>query len=183
MSDTQWPRYLVFEQISIDQPHMLAGSVHAPDGEMALLNARDVFVRRPQVVSLWVARDDSVSSATVEELAANPEWLNEKAAGDRLSYMVFTKVGHKGTHKHAGDVLAGSAGDALRQAVHRFDDQKIVVWWVLPERSVTRSTPEDIALMFEQAETKHFRHQSDFHVKAMMAKIRQEAAKSGGEQP
>ena len=46
MTDTQWPLYEVFEQERPGQPHRNAGAVHAPDPELALQNARDVFVRR-----------------------------------------------------------------------------------------------------------------------------------------
>lgn len=33
---------------------MHVGSLHAPDAEMALRNARDVYTRRQEGVSLWV---------------------------------------------------------------------------------------------------------------------------------
>jgi ring-1,2-phenylacetyl-CoA epoxidase subunit PaaB len=34
--------------------HRHVGSVHAPDGEMALRHARDTYTRRMEGVSLWV---------------------------------------------------------------------------------------------------------------------------------
>jgi ring-1,2-phenylacetyl-CoA epoxidase subunit PaaB len=68
MNDTQWPRYQVFLQEKQGEPHQDAGSVHAPDPEMALLNARDVFVRRPECVSLWVVEANRIYSRTAEGL-------------------------------------------------------------------------------------------------------------------
>ena len=70
MSDTQWARYQVFEQAGADAPHTGAGSIHAADDEMALLTARDVFVRRPECVSQWIVRADRILERTAEELAA-----------------------------------------------------------------------------------------------------------------
>ncbi len=36
----QWPRFEVFKQDKVDGPIRNVGSVHAPDAELALLNAR-----------------------------------------------------------------------------------------------------------------------------------------------
>jgi ring-1,2-phenylacetyl-CoA epoxidase subunit PaaB len=44
----------VFTQEEGGKPHEHAGSLHAPDAERALLNARDVYTRRGKVVSIWV---------------------------------------------------------------------------------------------------------------------------------
>lgn len=93
MSDTQWPRYEVFKQDNPKKPHEAVGSVHAPDAEMALLNARDVFVRRPFAVSLWVVKADNIFTMTREELAANPDfWLTLwKVDGTPTTFHLFTK--------------------------------------------------------------------------------------------
>ena len=53
-AETQWPLWEVFTQEDGGAPHEHAGSVHAPDAEMALQNARDVYGRRGSVVSMWV---------------------------------------------------------------------------------------------------------------------------------
>ncbi len=54
LSETQWPLWEVFTQKDGGSPHEHAGSVHAADAEMALQNARDVYGRRGNVVSMWV---------------------------------------------------------------------------------------------------------------------------------
>jgi ring-1,2-phenylacetyl-CoA epoxidase subunit PaaB len=47
-------------------PHEHAGSVHATDAEHALQNARDVYARRGEAVSLWVVPAEAiVASAPV----------------------------------------------------------------------------------------------------------------------
>ena len=53
-NETQWDLWEVFTQEGQGAPHEHAGSVHAPDAELALQNARDVYARRGGVVSLWV---------------------------------------------------------------------------------------------------------------------------------
>jgi len=50
----QGPLWEVFLQPTDGSPFEHAGSVHAPDAEMALQNARDVYTRRGEAVSLWV---------------------------------------------------------------------------------------------------------------------------------
>ena len=44
----------MFTQPNKGQPFEHAGSVHAPDAELALQNARDVYARRGEAVNLWV---------------------------------------------------------------------------------------------------------------------------------
>ena len=52
--DSQWPLWEVFTQPPGAGPHEHAGSVHAPDAESALQNARDVYARRGEAKSIWV---------------------------------------------------------------------------------------------------------------------------------
>jgi ring-1,2-phenylacetyl-CoA epoxidase subunit PaaB len=67
-TDTQWPRFQVLLQEAEGKPHQDVGSVHAPDAEFALLNARDVFARRPACISMWVVPVEAIFSKTAEEL-------------------------------------------------------------------------------------------------------------------
>ena len=79
MMDSQWPRYEVFQQDREGRPHRNVGSVHAPDPEMAMQNARDVFVRRPACLSLWVVPAGAIFSKTAQE-------LREESPQDSLSF-------------------------------------------------------------------------------------------------
>jgi ring-1,2-phenylacetyl-CoA epoxidase subunit PaaB len=47
--------------------HVHAGSIHASDTEMALRNARDVYTRRQEGVSLWVVPASEVSASSPDE--------------------------------------------------------------------------------------------------------------------
>ena len=47
--------------------HVHVGSIHADDAEMALRNARDVYTRRQEGVSLWVVPAAQVSASSPDE--------------------------------------------------------------------------------------------------------------------
>jgi ring-1,2-phenylacetyl-CoA epoxidase subunit PaaB len=68
--DNQWPLWEVFVQSKSGQPHKHVGSVHAPDAEMALLNARDTYTRRNEGTSVWVVPAQSITASTPEEVGA-----------------------------------------------------------------------------------------------------------------
>lgn len=63
-SDSQGPLWEVFVQPTANAPHEHAGSVHAPDAEMALQNARDVYSRRNEAISLWVVPSTAITATT-----------------------------------------------------------------------------------------------------------------------
>jgi len=178
MTDTQWPEYIVFHQESADRPHDYAGAVHAPDAELALINARDVFVRRPDCVSLWVVRADRVFARTAEELAVAPDWVDSVADdGEAEIWLVFQKLNHRGTHTHVGEVEAATPTGALKAALTACANPSAIVWWVVPTRAVTRSKPDDVAGMFEIAKRKMFRDQGEYHTVTAMRQIAEEKSR------
>lgn len=50
----EWPLFEVFIRSRNGLSHKHVGSLHAPDAEMALANARDAYTRRGEGVSIWV---------------------------------------------------------------------------------------------------------------------------------
>lgn len=58
-----WPLWEVFVRSSRGLSHVHAGSLHAPDAEMAVRNARDLYTRRNEGVSLWVVRSTDISTS------------------------------------------------------------------------------------------------------------------------
>jgi ring-1,2-phenylacetyl-CoA epoxidase subunit PaaB len=66
-SDTQWPLWEVFTQAPGGAPHEHAGSVHAVDAEHALQNARDVYSRRGEAVSIWVVPSAAITASAPED--------------------------------------------------------------------------------------------------------------------
>ena len=51
---TQWPLWEVFIRSKNGLDHKHAGSLHAADAQMAIENARDVYTRRMEGVSIWL---------------------------------------------------------------------------------------------------------------------------------
>jgi ring-1,2-phenylacetyl-CoA epoxidase subunit PaaB len=178
-ADTQWPAYVVFQQKSSDKPHQHAGSVHAPDREMALMNARDVFVRRPPCVSLWVARASNVFARTRQQLEERPGVgdVVQGAAEESETYCVFTKISQKGSCGYIGDVRATSPEFALARAVLEFPNPEALWWWVIPERAIAKTEIDEQESLFEPATRKAFRHQSDFNTLTLMRQISIEPAR------
>ena len=165
--DTQWPRFEVFKQDTAKKPHQAVGSVHAPDAEVALLEARNVFVRRPRAISLWVAPADAIFSMTKQELEKSPSWDAEEipASTPTETYQIFRKSSQRRSMTfvdHIGFVSAQSAKQALRQAIERFNDKPAWVWWVVPEQAISRSDEDAFESWFAPAWTKTYRHQSAY---------------------
>ena len=47
--------------------HVHVGSLHAPDAELALRNARDVYTRRNEGMSIWVVPSAQLVASSPEE--------------------------------------------------------------------------------------------------------------------
>lgn len=61
------PLWEVFVRSRRGLSHNHVGSLHAPDAEMALRNARDVFTRRNEGVSIWVVPSSAITANSPEE--------------------------------------------------------------------------------------------------------------------
>jgi ring-1,2-phenylacetyl-CoA epoxidase subunit PaaB len=175
MKDTQWPSYIVFDQPGEGKPAFYAGAVHAPDPDMALLNARDVFARRDDHVTLWVVRQSHIYAKTAEELNQPPNQpTNEPLdypASRLQDYLVFQKTVHKGTLVHVGDLQATGAAEAMTKALETFPNPKAIVWWVLPALAIHRTDPAENDALFGPAESKPFRHSNFYPTVTLMREI------------
>jgi ring-1,2-phenylacetyl-CoA epoxidase subunit PaaB len=170
--DTQWPRYQVFQQEKEGTPHQDVGSVHAPDPEMALFNARDVFVRRPECISLWVVPVDAITFRTEQELQTQADIESFQSQENLETYQIFSKVKSGGTLTWAGTVEAANSEEALRKGVERFSSERPpFIWCTFPERAITANQADDIESLFTPARDKHFRLPSDFHTHSAMRKL------------
>jgi len=183
-TDSQWPRYQVFLQDKQGAPHQDVGSVHAPDVEIALQNARDVFVRRPECVNLWVVPADMILSKTAQELeiwraafAANKSGgeASQEINQSKEIYYVFNKARSAGTQTLVGTVEASSPDQALNNALQKYSHEPpAFAWWVFPQRVVIRSEEDDIDSLFAPSLDKPFRMSTDFHTVSSMRQIRAE---------
>jgi ring-1,2-phenylacetyl-CoA epoxidase subunit PaaB len=62
-----WPLYEVFVRGKRGLNHVHVGSIHAADAEMALHNARDLYTRRNEGVSIWVVKADDITASSPDE--------------------------------------------------------------------------------------------------------------------
>ncbi len=62
-----WPLWEVFVRAKRGVSHVHAGTVHAPDAELAMQNARDLFTRRSEGVSLWVVKSTDITASDPDE--------------------------------------------------------------------------------------------------------------------
>ncbi|GAA4875162.1 1,2-phenylacetyl-CoA epoxidase subunit PaaB [Actinomycetospora straminea] len=62
-----WPLYEVFVRGKRGLNHVHVGSLHAPDDTMALHNARNLYTRRNEGVSIWVVRGDAITASSPDE--------------------------------------------------------------------------------------------------------------------
>ena len=65
--ERSWPLWEVFVRGKRGLSHVHVGSLHAPDATLALRNARDVYTRRQEGVSIWVVRADDVTASSPAE--------------------------------------------------------------------------------------------------------------------
>lgn len=74
-----WPLWEVFIRSKQGLDHKHAGSLHAADAGMAIENARDVYTRRQEGVSIWVVESRHLHASDPSE----SESLFEPA-GDKI---------------------------------------------------------------------------------------------------
>lgn len=77
-NNTQWPLWEVFTQKKSGEPHEHAGSLHAPDKEMALQNARDVYSRRNEAISIWVVPAEAITASQPQDAGSFFDPANDK---------------------------------------------------------------------------------------------------------
>jgi ring-1,2-phenylacetyl-CoA epoxidase subunit PaaB len=63
----EWPLFEVFVRSKRGLNHVHVGSLHAADASMALRNARDLYTRRNEGVSIWVVRSADITATSPEE--------------------------------------------------------------------------------------------------------------------
>ena len=179
MTDTQWPRFEVFQQDREGRPHQNVGSVHAADIEMALQNARDVFVRRPKALNLWVVAADAILAKTAQEIEADPRWLKPGhfSSDNSETYYVFQKSGQRRAMifvTHVGEVEAETAENALRRALQKYPNKDVYVWWVCAAKDVAATNDDDIESMFAPALDKAYRMPNQYRTITQMMEVRRD---------
>lgn len=67
MTKSNWPLWEVFIRSKQGLNHKHVGSLRASDAELALTNARDVYTRRSEGISIWVVRSEDITASDPSE--------------------------------------------------------------------------------------------------------------------
>ena len=88
----EWPLWEVFIRSKNGLSHKHAGSVHAADAQMALKNARDLYTRRQEGVSLWVVPSAQIVASDPSEADALFEPARDKVYRHPTFYNIPANV-------------------------------------------------------------------------------------------
>jgi ring-1,2-phenylacetyl-CoA epoxidase subunit PaaB len=90
----EWPLWEVFIRAKHGLSHRHAGSVHAPDAEIALRHARDTYTRRMEGVSLWVIRSADIVANDPSDAGPMFEPAESKVYRHPTFYVVPDHIKH-----------------------------------------------------------------------------------------
>ena len=94
VTEQPWPLWEVFIRSRNGLAHRHAGSVHAVDAAMALQNARDVYTRRGEGLSIWVVPSAAITASDPGDKDMLFEPTATKAYRHPTFYDIPDDVGH-----------------------------------------------------------------------------------------
>lgn len=94
MSKNEWPLWEVFIRSKQGLNHKHVGSLRASDEEMAISNARDVYTRRSEGVSIWVVESAHIHASDPSEQGPLFEPADSKVYRHPTFYDVPDGISH-----------------------------------------------------------------------------------------
>lgn len=94
MSNANWPLWEVFIRSKQGLSHKHVGSLRATDAQMAADNARDVYTRRSEGISIWVIQSKDVFASDPGEADALYEPADSKVYRHPTFYDVPEGISH-----------------------------------------------------------------------------------------
>lgn len=89
-----WPLWEIFIRSKQGLDHKHVGSLHAADAQMAIENARDVYTRRMEGVSIWAVESRYIHASNPDEAASLYEPANDKVYRHPTFYDLPDEVNH-----------------------------------------------------------------------------------------
>jgi len=89
-----WPLWEIFIRSKAGLNHKHVGSLHAADAEMAIQNARDVYTRRNEGVSIWVVKSDHIVASDPDDADPFYEPAKDKIYRHPTFYNLPEEVKH-----------------------------------------------------------------------------------------
>ena len=90
----EWPLWEVFIRSKQGLDHKHVGSLHAADAAMAMENARDVYTRRMEGVSIWVVESKYIHASNPDEAESFYEPANDKVYRHPTFYELPDELSH-----------------------------------------------------------------------------------------
>ena len=94
MEKQNWPVWEVFIRSKAGLSHKHVGSLHAADAQMAIENARDVYTRRMEGVSIWVVPSVQITASSPGDKEALFDPANDKVYRHPTFYDIPDQIGH-----------------------------------------------------------------------------------------
>lgn len=91
---SDWPLWEIFIRSKQGLDHKHVGSLHATDAQMAIENARDVYTRRMEGVSIWVVESKYIHASLPDEAGSLFEPANDKVYRHPTFYNLPDEVNH-----------------------------------------------------------------------------------------
>jgi ring-1,2-phenylacetyl-CoA epoxidase subunit PaaB len=91
---SSWPLWEIFIRSKQGLDHKHAGSLHAADAKMAMENARDVYTRRQEGISIWVVESKYVHASNPDDAASFYEPAEDKIYRHPTFYDLPDEVKH-----------------------------------------------------------------------------------------
>jgi ring-1,2-phenylacetyl-CoA epoxidase subunit PaaB len=89
-----WPLYEIFIRSKNGLSHKHVGSLHAADVQMAIANARDVYTRRNEGVSIWAVESKYITASDPSEQDQLFDPANDKIYRHPTFYSVPDNISH-----------------------------------------------------------------------------------------
>ena len=93
-SSENWPLWEVFIRSKQGLDHKHVGSLHATDAKMAIENARDVYTRRMEGISIWVVESKYIHASNPDDAEAFYEPANDKVYRHPTFYELPDEIKH-----------------------------------------------------------------------------------------
>ncbi len=94
MEKKEWPLWEVFVRSKAGLDHKHVGSLHAADDKMALENARDLYTRRQEGVSIWVVESKHIHASDPHDKDAYFEPAEDKIYRHPTFYVLPDELKH-----------------------------------------------------------------------------------------
>lgn len=91
---TDWPLWEIFIRSKQGLDHKHVGSLHAADAQMAMENARDVYTRRMEGISIWVVESKHIHASNPADAGILYEPAEDKVYRHPSFYELPEEVGH-----------------------------------------------------------------------------------------